>query len=309
MNVKYFHYKKEGLELMEYETFKQIAAIRIKEFLPPVFRTFEIQFLQVQKTNQVKEAMILAPAESDYYGAIPNIYLEDMYERLETSGDLEEVLEQMAAIVLYFTGMPAPDVEHTDLENMTDRIAATLVNADRNKKMLETAPHINFLDLAVVYRFIIKREDGEGYLTSLITNDIAESLELSPEDLWQLAEKNRSSLMPVKILSLAEQLSVLTNEGYLYGASGLLCGDVLQELASKMNGDLYLVPSSIHEIMVMPAESSDFHELLRILDEGNRLYTSENEFLSDKVYWYEKKTGKITVMDIKDNEKVEKGQL
>lgn len=289
---------------MEYETFKQIATIRIKEFLPPVFRAFEVQIHPVQKTNLVKEAMILKPAGCDYYGAIPNIYLDDMYEKLKISEDLDEVLEQMAAIVLYFTGMPAPGVEHADLEDLTDRIVATPVNRERNKKMLESAPHFDFLDLSVVYRFVIEREDGEGYMTSLITNELAESLELSPEDLRQLAEQNQDTLLPVKILALSEQLNVLTNESYLYGAAGLLRSGVLQRLSENMDGDLYLVPSSIHEIMVIPAEASDFRQLLKILDEGNRLYTTETEFLSDKVYWYEKNTGKLTVMDIKDDEKV-----
>lgn len=285
--------------MMKYETFKQIIATQIKDNLPPVFQSFEVKFIQVQKTNEVKEAMVLRPKDIPNYGAVPNIYLEDMYQQLEAGSTLSEILEQIATVIMCFTGVQVPEVTTSDLKEMTDRIIPTLVNTEKNRTMLENVPHYDMLDLSIVYRFVVKKNEGSGFMSSLITYEIQDCLELSMEKLHEIAMRNMENIFPVRVWELTETLNVLTNDFYMYGAVGLLYMDKIKEIADKMQSDLYLVPSSIHEIMVMAVDSSDIHELIDILNKGNNLYTEEGDYLSEEIYYYEHDTGEmyITYLD------------
>lgn len=274
--------------MIKYETFKEIVATQIKDWLPPVFRSFDIHFVQVEKINGSKEAMVMRPSGVINYGASPNIYLEDMYQRLFDGDTIDEILEEIAAVIVCFTGMSVPEVEHRELKDMSDRIVPTLVNAAKNQSMLEKAPHFKLMDLAIVYRFVVRKNDDQGFMTSLITNDILECLEYSLEELHELAMNNMEKIMPVKTMQLTNSLTVLTNESYMFGAAGILCMDVLEELAEKMQSDLYLVPSSVHEMMVMSVDTLEVCELLETLERGNRLYAEANEFLSESIYYYER---------------------
>lgn len=279
--------------MIKYETFKDIVATQIKDLLPPVFHSFDIHFIQVEKINESKEAMVMRPNGIINYGASPNIYLEDMYQRLFDGDTIDEILEEIAAIIVSFTGISVPEVEHKDLKDMSDKIVPTLVNAAKNQSMLEKVPHFRMMDLAVVYRFVVRKNDEQGFMTSLITNDVLECLEYSSEELHELAMNNMEKIMPVKTLQLTNSLIVLTNEAYMFGAAGILCMDVVEELAEKMQSDLYLVPSSVHEMMIMSVDTLEVHELLETLEKGNRMYAEADEYLSESIYYYERGSMRI----------------
>lgn len=279
--------------MIKYETFKDIVATQIKDLLPPVFHSFDIHFIQVEKINESKEAMVMRPNGIINYGASPNIYLEDMYQRLFDGDTIDEILEEIAAIIVSFTGISVPEVEHKDLKDMSDKIVPTLVNAAKNQSMLEKVPHFRMMDLAVVYRFVVRKNDEQGFMTSLITNDVLECLEYSSEELHELAMNNMEKIMPVKTLQLTNSLIVLTNEAYMFGAAGILCMDIVEELAEKMQSDLYLVPSSVHEMMIMSVDTLEVHELLETLEKGNRMYAEADEYLSESIYYYERGSMRI----------------
>ena len=89
---------------------------------------------------------------------------------------------------------------------------------------------------------------------------------------------------------------ILTNEQELNGASALLYGDILKDFANKKGADMYILPSSIHEVIMVPADRiNDPTKLLSIVHDANTTVVSTGDVLSDSVYYYDRKKDQILV--------------
>ncbi|MGN0366563.1 MAG: DUF5688 family protein [Suilimivivens sp.] len=90
---------------------------------------------------------------------------------------------------------------------------------------------------------------------------------------------------------------VLTNKKKLYGAACMLYPGVLKKFADKEDQDLYILPSSIHEVILIPAsEASNQESLLDIVTDINRTQVPEDEVLADAVYYYIKSRDKVVLL-------------
>ena len=86
--------------MMDYEVFREVVSERIKDFLPPIFSSYKVKINTVRKVNEEKEALIMMPEKSGELTAMPNIYLDEMYEEFQKVEDLDVVLRLMAAMVI-----------------------------------------------------------------------------------------------------------------------------------------------------------------------------------------------------------------
>ena len=89
---------------------------------------------------------------------------------------------------------------------------------------------------------------------------------------------------------------VLTNACKLHGSACILYEDLLVLISQKINNDFYIIPSSIHEVLLIPAENAtSYDELSSMVREINSTQVSREEILSDHVYFYSRHTHKITM--------------
>jgi len=89
---------------------------------------------------------------------------------------------------------------------------------------------------------------------------------------------------------------VVSNRKNLFGASAILYSDYLEEWAEELKCDLYVIPSSVHELLVMPASHMySGEEISEMIREINRTQVAREEILSDHVYIYRRDEGKITM--------------
>lgn len=197
-----------------------------------------------------------------------------------------------------------------EFENIRGRIIYRLVNYEKNKEILEDCPHIRLYDLAVTFRWVA-RIDDVGVSTSLITNKQVKEWGVSVNDLVLAARQNTPRLFPAKIIDMEEMLAgmvsfilypsaipmyILTNEQELNGASALLYGDILKDFANKKGSDMYILPSSIHEVIMVPADRIDDPKgLSSMVHEANTTVVSTGDVLSDSVYYYDRKKDQILV--------------
>lgn len=90
---------------------------------------------------------------------------------------------------------------------------------------------------------------------------------------------------------------VLSNRQKLYGAVCMLYPDLLKNFAEKIGQDCYILPSSIHEVILVPANAASGGEELReIVTDINRTQVAEEEVLADSVYYYSKITDDILLL-------------
>ena len=183
--------------------------------------------------------------------------------------------------------------------------------------MLKEVPHIPLLDLSIVF-YILVDVDEKGSATIQIRNEHIEDWDVNVEQLYKDAKLNVKRLIPARLMCMQhvieklcdiskteekdllkakfppenkEFMYILTNSIHQFGAAVLAYPNIL-EMASRIIGeDFYLLPSSIHEVILIPkSKSPDLKDLNEMINEVNETQVQEEEVLSDHAYYYEKNT-------------------
>ena len=163
-------------------------------------------------------------------------------------------------------------------------------------------------------------EIAEG-ATCRVRNDMMGVIELTEDQLYAAALRN-IRLRSYKILTMADMLEkagmelgldirtaeeqgiplvVITNPSGINGAYGIIDDELLDSIyhrftvalgtGEKRGMDYYIIPSSINEILVTPADGAYLDHVKNMVREVNRENVTLEERLSDSVYVYEKHRG------------------
>lgn len=271
--------------------------------------TSQIEISVVKKNNGVSATGLFIRASGQ--DVSPILYLDDYYIHYQNGELLENVIRNIRADYDKKVQMAAVKIPNLqEFENIRGRVIYRLVNYEKNKEILEDCPHIRLYDLAVTFRWVA-RIDDVGVSTSLITNKQVKEWGVSVNDLVLAARQNTPRLFPAQIIDMEEMLAgmvsfilypsaipmyILTNKQELNGASALLYGDILKDFANKKGADMYILPSSIHEVIMVPADRiNDPTKLLSIVHDANTTVVSIGDVLSDSVYYYDRKKDQILV--------------
>lgn len=271
--------------------------------------TSQIEISVVKKNNGVSATGLFIRENGQ--DVSPILYLDDYYIHYQNGELLENVIRNIRADYDKKVQMAAVKIPNLqEFENIRGRVIYRLVNYEKNKEILEDCPHIRLYDLAVTFRWVA-RIDDVGVSTSLITNKQVKEWGVSVNDLVLAARQNTPRLFPAQIIDMEEMLAgmvsfilypsaipmyILTNEQELNGASALLYGDILKDFANKKGADMYILPSSIHEVIMVPADRiDDPQKLSSMVHEANTTVVSTGDVLSDSVYYYDRKKDQILV--------------
>lgn len=271
--------------------------------------TSQVEISVVKKNNGVSATGLFIRENGQ--DVSPILYLDDYYIHYQNGELLENVIRNIRADYDKKVQMAAVKIPNLqEFENIRGRVIYRLVNYEKNKEILEDCPHIRLYDLAVTFRWVA-RIDDVGVSTSLITNKQVKEWGVSVNDLVLAARQNTPRLFPAQIIDMEEMLAgmvsfilypsaipmyILTNEQELNGASALLYGDILKDFANKKGADMYILPSSIHEVIMIPADRiDDPKKLSSMVHEANTTVVSTGDVLSDSVYYYDRKKDQILV--------------
>lgn len=306
----FVHEKKERNE-MDYETFKQEFAEDIKEKLSQKgYGEVETNFHNIEKTNQNYEAISVVPAGGNIE---VNYNIENAFASYEHSGDYEGVLASAAgAIASGLDQVPVVNVNALmNYEIMKEKLSVEVISAEVNEELLAKVPHDRIEDLAVVYRFIMEsNEDGRASI--LVNNDLIERMGVTHEQLRADALENSPEIRPAVIQGMNEVMKEMMGpEAYEMfgipddteemmfiatvpdknsGAGVLAYQDFMDQAAEKIGGDFFILPSSIHEILLVPDDGQKgADELKAMVMDVNATQVSPEERLSDNVYHYDSK--------------------
>ena len=222
----------------------------------------------------------------------PTIYLDSFYELYTNGENIKNIIRQIEVIYEQNKNNVTFDVnilKHFD--TIKDKIVYKVVNYRSNEKLLEQVPHKRILDLAVVFYCLLDNEYGRS-ATALIYNNNLKNWNVTIDDVYKAALKNTPDLLHSKISSMAalfekcgvnvdgeevdlkdyvpSDMYVLTNESKLNGAACILYENVLYDFAQKLGADLYILPSSVHEVILLPKLSMfEKDELVNMVKEVN----------------------------------------
>lgn len=211
--------------------------------------------------------------------------------------------------------------ELLDINKAKKRISYSLVNYGKNADWLCNVPHRRFLDLAIVYQ-TISFIGLIGINTLLVDNGQMDDWNITEPALYQFAKKNTPTLFPIQIdciddvidkleeqcevsesdrKEMREKLGMLdvpmyiiTNTYQIYGAACILYDNALRDFSMEQGYSLFLLPTSIHEMMVIPDKGIvKVDDLKQMMKDVNMSLKTEEKilFLSDSVYLYSESNG------------------
>ncbi len=269
----------------------------------------------VKNNGMEKTGMIL---ESDEYNIAPAIYLEEFFEQYQKGMSIDRIVNEILEFYEKVKVEEDYDVSQLSLyENVKKKVAFKLVNTEKNQQMLKEVPHIPLLDLSIVF-YILVDVDEKGSATIQIRNEHIENWNVNVEQLYKDAKLNVKCLIPARLMCMQhvieklcdiskweekdllkakfppenkEFMYILTNSIHQFGAAVLAYPNILEMASRIISEDFYLLPSSIHEVILIPkSKSPDLKDLNEMINEVNETQVQEEEVLSDHAYYYEKNT-------------------
>lgn len=300
----FYFRKEEDIMMMSYEDFKEVVKENFREYLSKPYNGMELIITPVNKINGTLDGLNLK-GDIKERNVYPTIYVQDMYEHYKKCNNLQEVLT-VAASRMEQTFEQLPRMGQFDLENAEENIIFQLINTERNMEMLSDVPHREFLDLSIIYCWLVK-VDEYGIVSCIVRNERARALGLSEEQLFALAKENTERLLPYSIvagrdmaleelpdieISPKEALYYISNCREFKGANAMLYKEIFHTLAEMLDDNLFILPSSIEQIIAVSASMYDPNFLEQTVTEVN-LQIESGKVLSDKVYHYDRNTGKI----------------
>ncbi len=240
----------------------------------------------------------------------PNIYMEYFYNEYKAGLSMEEIMALFCNEYKEARNHMAYDCLDINMDNLPKHLFMKLVNYEKNKEILKNCPHIKFLDLAITFRFLV-RQDKEGTASAMISNEDMEEFKITTGELYSLAEKSNRIVFPPKLMPMEEAIKelapgedtvpckevyVLTNSQGVNGAVYMTYVDIIGAYADRIEKNLYILPSSIHEVLLLPDEGDiDEEQLGEMVRDINEYVVGNIDFLSDSIYYYDRITGNMSV--------------
>jgi len=285
---------------------------------------YKVSINHVVKNNSVELDGICLHRAGDTLS--PTVYLNHFYEEYLEGRPLHSILSEIAATL----SSEVPELEvNTSLYDNYDairhQIIFRLVNYERNEELLTSCPYLPFCDLAITFRWLV-HSDSSGIASALITNKEMELWNITLEELYQTASINTRRLFPATIQPIQQllseyldkdadiqelldqtpdelQLFILSNEPRINGSTSMIYDGILADFAKKIKKDLYILPSSIHEVLLMPATKEiEEQALLNLVRDANRTVVGLPDILSDSIYRFDSKHNRIIMIQRNWNE-------
>lgn len=296
---------------MNYTRFKDCVMRGLKE---QVGEGKEVHLDKVIKTNDIElDAVTIYDGVNNI---MPTLYLNDSYEKYRKGASIDEVVDEILCISEFYAKRRRFEFDFFDtFEEAKDRIACKLVNIERNEQLLREVPFRRFLDLAIVAYAVITHEDN-SISTCLITNGMVEQWDISVDELIDWGIYNTGEIMGQLCLPLYSLVRdsfyeygfdgntltepdetpvfVLTNQRRINGAASLLDIELMRRIGMAFDDDLYIIPSSIHEVIIVPSSQTvDRSRLDAITCNVNQCALDPKDFLSDHTYFYSRKMNQV----------------
>lgn len=241
----------------------------------------------------------------------PTIYLESFYEEFEKGRDISDITSHI--VRLYNSTRVKEDIDmgfFMDFNIARNHICYKLINHASNEKSLKNIPHIPFLDLSIVFICHMDISDDQNG-SILISNEHMKMWKADTRTLYRSALLNTPRLLPAQITEMGELIRslaaeenaapspafpmyIMSNNSRILGATAILYPDALKKAAQMLSDDLYIIPSSIHEVILVPyKDSPEPDELNKIIGEVNKTAVEDSEYLSDHCYYYSQKDDQI----------------
>ncbi len=309
--------EKEYKKIMEFSSFTMFVREEVEKRTEDCYK---VRLDDVRKNNGV--VLRGLTVTQDDSNISPTIYLNSYYEEyIKGRATLVNVVNDVMDTYRRNKVNQSVDMRYfLNYESVKERVIYKLVNTEKNKELLEDVPHIEFLDLSIIFQCLVAQEDL-GRASILIHNVHLKLWEVSVDTLYQAAKENTQRLQEYEIKGITEVLRdimcaeeveniadedcisafsgsvpmyVLSNKNRVEGAACMLYPNLIRDFAEAIQSSFYIIPSSIHELLLLPTEHlEESQEIKHMIREINDTQVSVEEVLSYSLYLYDKEEQRI----------------
>lgn len=299
--------------MMTKDEFKQ----QLLDDVQKKFPDRKVQINKVQKSNEpLHDALQVECKNESGLSVFASQSVDMLYAAYQKEDDYETFLCKMISnLKENLTKESTANVKQfadiiNDYEKAKDRLALKIIPTCPNEGFLAITPHKEILNMSVIVMVVApESETGkETVATSVVTKGLMEQWGKTEEQLFADAEKSTQKIRPYQVKSMAEtlaemmntsvdelplpndgpQMYVVTNNVKIHGASVLAYPKFFDEMAELMNGSFYVIPSSIHEILVIPEKDAmELSDLDAMVMEVNTTQVDPTEQLADNAFHYD----------------------
>ncbi len=311
---------------MKTESLKEFADTVVTMLKSELGGHYEITSGEVLKNNSVRLFGITIRKANE--NIAPTIYVNEYYEDFVTGRSLSDIVRQI--IEIYQTtseGRTANCEFSLDYGDIEDKICFRVVNAEKNREMLDGVPFVPILDLVLTF-FIVYSEVNTGVGSVQITNKMLEGWGVDRDKIILAAVRNTPRLFPMRFGSLEDrvreimsekglepdfaidgsigsEMFILTNSEGFFGASSIFYYGTAQRISAALSeyldrrvpSGVIVIPSSIHELIVIPEDRipgcKEIREMIRSVNEEVVLPT---DYLSKNAYRFNLETEKLEIL-------------
>ena len=239
----------------------------------------------------------------------PAIYLEEYYEQFQSGGTVEDAAGDILRLYEEISFSRSWEKDHiSDYAKVKGRIVYHLVNKEKNENMLTDTPYVPYLDMAAVF-YVLFEVNAYGTAAMMIQKEHLKLWDVTEEEIYRQACRNTERLLPYEFRTMKEVIAeltgskedpgrdvmyVLSNTIRSFGAAVVLYDGVLAYVGSCLRENYYVLPSSVHEVIIKPQrEAPGKKELTAMVAEINATQVEEEDVLSDNAYYYDRKLKKL----------------
>lgn len=311
---------------MSFEEFKDRFMEDLPKVLPADVGPVTLEQTDVSKLqNESYQGVVIRP-EGSQVGV--TLDMNRFYEGIENGRSYDEILNH--AVKMAEKGIrdvPQFSIEKlSDYGTMKEKLSIQVVDTERNTEMLEKIPHKDVEDMSMVCRFILG-SGSDGNASILVNNQMLDTYGITQEQLFDDALRYAPEIKPFEIINMqdimaemmgvsVDELGLPTGEAAMYvasstdrmnGAGVITYPEFMDEAVAKLGGDFFVLPSSVHEVILVPDNgTADYRALEDMVREVNETQVAPAERLSDNVYHYDSKDKVFERADKFDARKREK---
>lgn len=264
---------------------------------------------EVTKTNDLLLHVLMIQSEDS--SICPCIYLDEYYDAYNHGVSIEDIAGEVLDLVSEHanpSGLSSYDFTLLhDFENVRDRLRFRVVNCGKNSDLLSMVPHVDFLDLARIY--YIDMADLEKGATIKVNNGMLKVWGVSVDVLDEVAFNNTKCKIEYSVRPMSDVIHDMTGTDAVpacpfyvvtaldrcFGSSAICFDNLLQHFSDKVGSDIYIVPSSIHELLFLPVDAIPVEALRPMIHEVNGSKVKPEDFLSDNPYIYQRSDGSVQI--------------
>ena len=305
---------------MEVKEFISIIKEELPDFLPDdVYKDLVIDDVEVAKMNDQKlHGLTFKPKGSD---AAPTLYIDDLYERHENGEDIGFLLVDLANRYAEARKAPTPPDIDLSWDKVKDSLSVRLLEKKRNIDFLSNMPYVDVGNGLAMTVDINMPGDMHGEWRIAVNHGVMQELGVDRNELFLKAMESAVSYDPATLTDMSQALFspdkenlldrteplepmevggmyVLTTESGNLGASALFYPDVKEKAAEMLGSGYYVLPSSIHECILVPETAGiNEKELCDMVKQANRTVVEPKDVLSDNVYHYDRESRSLNKIE------------